>query len=283
MPSIYPVHCYNYQASAYGVAGQIDRPVSQTIPIQASSTLPPTGGHGTHSVPAYQLGRIVSFSAAHTEVGGSCDDLNKMHATYACSVIENLNIMDVVLADRVTSRLTIYYPSDVDDESVEPSFSIAGSQFDNLRIAGHQINLNLADNIFNDSTYSTFATHSERDRWLIGEGLNNPVGLDHNQAIVDDIARRYNAWRHRNQQYPNMAYWGSAASRLALPQGTGLQNFGGIVCVPRFGVVYLCTMRIERNTRQFNMIQVCMCSPGSGFVGTGGTGGSGGGTMPPRP
>jgi len=185
-----------HHASAFGVAGQIDRPEKQTIPTQAAIALAPTGGKGSHRVENYRVPGVLSFSAAYVEVGGSLDERNDAHTTYASSVIENLNICDVVTADRVVSRLTIYLPakpegtgnksekpakskrksksdSRIEEFNPEPSFSISGSHFKNLRVAGHQIDIKLAAGTFQKyDTYSKFANAADAGDWLVGTNID---------------------------------------------------------------------------------------------------------------
>jgi hypothetical protein len=303
-PESLPLYFHN--ATAFGVAGQIDRPLQQTIPTQASVALAPTGGHGTQRVEKYSASGILSFDAAYVEVGGSLDTVNNTYATYASSVVENLNIWDVIKADRLVSRFSVYYtsPSSVapqngnsktnkeeNDESKnggsqkqslnEPSFSISGSHFENLRIAGKLVNVQLAlDSVSGADKYSGFEKIA--DDWLFGQ--NVPDGLDpedHNYKVVNDIAKRLQKWK--SIENANKHFWGSAVEHSALQKalnGSGLKNFGGMVCVPRFGVVYLAELRVHRSHRHFNMLRVHMCSPGSGSITGGGTGG-GGGSMPP--
>src|SRR5260370_17620495 len=71
-------------------------------------------------------------------------------------------------ADRVVSRIYIYAPADPADKS-EPSFSITGSQFENLRIAGYKVDVQLATPEFH-----ALDTHSEAAKaedWLLASQL----------------------------------------------------------------------------------------------------------------
>jgi len=303
---------YFHQASAFGISGQIDRPTTQTIPTQASVSLGPSGGLGTHRVDNYNLPGIVSCSAAFVETGGSLDDANNAYTTYASSVIENLNIMNVVLADRVVSRLTIYHPVPPTSPAAaspappaaprppaappEASFSIAGSQFDNLRISGVKIDPQLDSAVFHDSTYNGFCgggpvgtTHPNRN-WLIGSNFNaaqlQPLQsqLGHNYDILTGVAHRFQQWEAGQQQPASgRSFWCSVANQLTLSQGMppGFMNFGGLISVPRFGVVCLAEMCIHRQHRHFTMLRVTMYSPAGGNIDGGGT--NGGGTQLPPP
>ena|SRR5215471_49459 len=277
-----------HHASAFGVGGQIDRPEKQTIPTQAAIALAPTGGKGSDRVENFKVPGVLSFSAAYVEVGGSLDDSHDTHTTYALSVVEDLNICDVVKADRVVSRLTIY--SGAKDAKSEPSFSLSGSHFENLRIAGHSLDVKLGD-LSQYDTYGSIDNNSEANRWQLGsnikdEDLNKEEvkrKLEHNLTIVSGVAKRFQQWQSKTFNPADRSFWCSAVERSNLEeliQKTDLMQFGGILCVPRFGVIYLAELRIHRSHRHFNMIRVQMCSPGEGGITGGGTGG-GGGSMPP--
>jgi len=63
---------------------------------------------------------------AYAEVGGSYDDCHGIHTTHAWSVLEGVNIADMLTADRVVSRMAVYYRA---DDSGEASYDITGSYF----------------------------------------------------------------------------------------------------------------------------------------------------------
>src|SRR5260370_42309528 len=92
---------YVYNASAYGLAGEFERPSRHSIPTQAATVLAAGGGRGFQRVENFQYDGTVSFKAAFAEVGGSFDECHHRHTSFACSVVEGLNILDVVPEDRV--------------------------------------------------------------------------------------------------------------------------------------------------------------------------------------
>jgi|SRR5215510_5430130 len=299
---------YFHHASAFGIAAQIDRPIQQTIPTQAAVSLAPSGGHGSHRVGKFEIPGVLSFSSAYVEVGGSFDEVHQTHTTFASSEIEDFNISGVVRADRIVLRLTVYYSATPKKDNStatpesgdppQPSFSISGSHFENLRIGGHAINVKLAGQDL--SKYDTYSKVDEGYRsngitdWLIGSGIQKQLAaygaekrqgmsvLEHNQAVLNDIATRFDKWKTTTNQ-ADRAFWCSAVRHADLQEFTknsDLLNFGGIICVPRFGVVSLGELRVHRSHRHFTMIRVQMRSPGSGNI-DGGSGSGGGTTIPP--
>lgn len=125
-----------YQASAYSVSAEFERPKKHSLAPQTSVVLASHGGHGSNRASAYNVDGLISFKNAYSEVGESFDDCHGIHTTHAWSVVEGLNVADILTADRIVSRMTVYHsPTD----GSEVSYDITGSYFENLRIAGNKV------------------------------------------------------------------------------------------------------------------------------------------------
>lgn len=289
---------YFYHAFAYGLAGEIERPVKQSIDTQASATLSSGGGRGSGRVQKFAAPPFVSFEAAYTEVGGSFDECHRRHTTFAHSVIEGLNIADVVKADKVVARLAIYSPTLDDKKSGhkkndnENSFDITGSHFENLRIAGHPLDVKLATHRFHDcQTYTALEDEYQKksaDDLLCGSKLSqqsNLRALEADYHALTGLADAADEWKTNSKKRTrgNETYWCSAANDLEKQFGkdSEIQGFGCFICIPKFGVVRLAEVMVHKNYRILNMVRVQMCSTGDGNIHGGGTGGNGGTPMPP--
>ncbi|HEY6273799.1 MAG TPA: hypothetical protein VIX19_17610 [Terriglobales bacterium] len=274
---------YLYHASAYGLAAEIDRPVKQSIHTQASTTLSTGGGRGTDRVDKFCVAPFVSFDAAYCEVGGSFDDCHDMHSTYAQAIIEGLNIFDVVTADRVVSRMVIYSPGAEGDEG-ESSYDITGSYFDNLRIAGRPVEVKLpATAVQKHDRYSSFekAFLGPQGHELLPWGDKSPEeleALEKEYHALTGMGKRAKAWKQKKQRNGG-AYRASVAGNLDL-KGSGLTGLGGIILVPKFGVVRLAELIVHKDYRRLTMFNVQMCSGTHGGASGGGTSGSGGTSGP---
>ena len=294
-----PIQCsrnhsqYFYHASAYGLAAEIDRPVKQSVHAQAASVLSSSGGRGSNRVEKFSLAPFLSFDAAYTEVGGSFDECHNIHTTYASSIVEGLNIADVVTADRVVSRIVIYSP-EVGNNDGEHSYDITGSHFDNLRVAGHLIDVKLAtQKLHQHDTYSKFeaAYCGGKAGDLLPWGnqddkqLNDLENSETHYHALCGIGQRAKAWKKkRNPGANGGTYWCSAAGHLDLKdhvKDSELKNFGGIILIPKFGVVRLAELLVHRDFRRLTMFRVDLCSGSSGGGSGGDTSGSGG--SPPHP
>jgi hypothetical protein len=294
MPKECPHHHsqYFYHASAYGLAGEIERPVRQSIPTQSTCTLASGGGRGSHRVEKFCQSPFICFDTAYTEVGGSFDECHNKHTTYACSVVEGLNIAGMVTADRVVSRMAVYSPEHGDDTG-EHTYDITGSHFVNLRVAGHLIDIKLATHTLHaHDTYSKFEEAFQGDAVndLLPWGNQSEKQLTELEKLEEDyhalagIGKRAKVWKNSRKRTKGGSYWCSAAGHLNLADHideTELRGFGGIIVIPKFGVVRLAQMLVHQDYRRLTMFHVQMCSSSAGNSDGGGT--SGGGSRPPMP
>ncbi len=281
---------YLYQASAYGFAGQIERPFHHIIPTQASTVLGTNGGRGQNRIDKFQLEGIISFESAFVEVGGSFDECHNRHTSFASATIEKLNILDMVTADRIVSRMAVYSPEEGDDKG-EISFDITGSHFENLKIAGHKIEVKLATHVFHDHDTHSKAAQAHRagklDDWLVGSELGKLSASDleelegtyHALGGMSEVVR---AWKLKGEKRAVEHLWFSPLNHMKIEDHAGpnteLRGFGSIICVPKFGVVRLAELEVHKHCRSLTMLRVDMCSTGTGTTTTGGS--TGGGTRP---
>lgn len=281
---------YSMHACAYGFAGQMERPIKHLIPTQAATVLGEHGGFGHSRVDKFRVEGIVSFDSAVAEVGGGYDECHHRHTSFASAVIENLNIHDVVTADRVVSRIAIYSPT-VDDERGELSFTISGSHFDNLRIAGHKFDVKLATNVFQEHDTHSKISNAHRanklDPWLLGSKLARL-----SERELEEVENTYHAlggmtevlkgWKVKGDKRRDDLIVFSPLNHIKVEDHAGanteLLGFGSIICVPKFGVVRLAELTVQRHYRNLLMLRVDMCSAGTG--GGSGPGTGGGGTKP---
>lgn len=282
---------YLYHASAYGLAVELERPARHSVPTQGATILAASGGRGSHRVQNFKLDGLISFKEAYVEVGGSYDEDHKMHTSYALSVVEGVNIADALTADRIVSRMFVYSP---DDHKQESSFDITGSHFDNLRIAGHKLDVKLATHVFHEhDTYSKVAKAHQAatsDPWLLGSKLEK-CGNEELDDLEDEY-RALNGMRplveecrsKKKRPADRGSYWFSPANDLDLKKQIGaseLQGYGSIICIPKFGVIRLAELVVHHHIRNLTMFRVQMCSSGDGTAD--GSGATAGGSRPSGP
>jgi hypothetical protein len=178
---------FHYHASAHALSGELTRPAQRLIEVQAAMSLPSTGGAGSSSVENFRVDEVVSFRRGYSQVSGSAKrETNKItHTTHATAAVEGLNILDVVTADRIVARLSSSFeePSPKPPKPTEGKVLLVGSKFENLRIAGYPVDVELDHELF-----LQLGTFSEvRDKWKVkGSKLREMSGETHKAFGLDD-------------------------------------------------------------------------------------------------
>lgn len=262
---------HEYDAQAFALEGDVQLPLRAEIKPQAFASLPTSGGYLSERAQDYRLEGVVSFRAAYTQVSGN-RDLKPGHGyvTLATSVLEDFNILDVVTADRVVAQVSTEHPLDGD----VPAVTFLGTRFDNLRIAGHPVRLDLDHDFFGakpDNNQPWSGKKDFRDR------IDSQCETIRRQAnLPAEIAERYN--RLPSNPGPQESIECSLVQRAegSFPGRT----FGHVIDIPHFGKVYLATVRLvetpdpDRGTLTkflLTMIEAKMGCIGQGKVSGGNT------------
>lgn len=229
---------HRYHANAHILAGHLQLPLQQPIQPQEMATLPEDGGYlSQHSV-RYNVEGVISFRKAYTQVAGH-RDVKPGHGwtTVATSVIERLNILEVVTADRVVAQVSTEHPL----EGYVPIVTFLGTRFDNLRIAGHPVKLELnpfllGDKPANDGSYGSDPGFQQRVAAQY-QKIKSQTG------IPGEISERYN--RLPSSLGPEEPIECSLVTHVegSFPG----RCFGHVIDIPHFGKLYLATLRVEHS------------------------------------
>jgi hypothetical protein len=269
---------YVYSAAAYGFAAELERPAKHSIPTQAGAVLSAAGGRGNARVRDFKFDGIISVADAYCEVGGHYDEDHRLFATYAFSVLEGINVADVFSADRIVSRITIY----VDDtQKTEPKFDITGSHFENVKIAGHKVEVKLATDAFHKlQRYADVGTGT--DKWRAGSKLGeltdqNLKDLAGDYHGLPEMAAVIKASTATGGAQNGRSYLLSPANHLQFKDlSAEILCYGNRIFIPKFGYIRLAELVVNRHCRTLTMFNVQMCSGSLGGANGGGTMGSGG-------
>lgn len=278
---------YIYHCSAYAIAGEFYRPVQRSLPVQGGTVLAVTGGYSSQHIGRYCLDDLVSFENAYVEVGGSYDQSHDTQTSYFCSVIEGLNVMDMLTADRVVARMMVYSPKG--DHGGEHTFDITGSYFDNVKIAGRRIDAKLDTGAFHrlnsfSKFYDAYARGQADDLLVFSNfnSLQDPqlADLEGQYHPLCGLSSLVNARKTDTTRKPQDYYLCSALNHLdfkrQVEKDSELQGYGAVICIPKFGVIRLGEILIYKYFRSLTMFTVQMGSTASSTV-TGGQGSTGGG------
>jgi hypothetical protein len=230
---------YSYNAHGHALSGQIERPFDQLIEVQAGTSLATTGGYGSS--------RAENFGAAYTQVSGSYNKESGSYTTLVSSTVEDLNILDVVRADRVVARLSSEHPPDQE----EPRIRVLGSHFENLRIAGCPVDVELHNELFLKlDTFEAFRKEFESNAEF-RKMAEDPFQTGQPQKLPE---------RH-----------GVMVCSLLKDVKTlcpGVKRQGHTIFVPCFGKIFLAEVRAQQCKRTLTMIRFALnCSVcGTGLI-----------------
>jgi hypothetical protein len=235
-----------YHAEAWALDGQLHRPLHQTIPPQAYVFVPSEGGYRSARAQDYRVEGVLSFRSAYTQVAGTQSQKpNYGHATLATAVLENFNVLDVVTAERIVAQIG----TDYKDGSLIPSVTFLGTRFENLRIAGHPVHLELDLDFLGDGGHNA--------RWTQNAGVLDRIrqqrgGIESQSDLPPEIFASYN-------QLPSDAdKMGSIGCSLVNDTKGPLPGrcLGHVIDIPHFGRIYLAVLRIRESVPDEKMPQL---------------------------
>ena len=259
---------HQYHAEAVALSGHLKLPLLQEIKPQTSVKLHEQGGYISQHSGSFRLEGILSYKAAYTQVAGNRDP-KRGHgwSTLTTSVVEGINVLEVVTADRVVTQVSSDHPL----VGYVPSISFLGTRFENLRIAGHPVDLELALDVLGPKPDSDFPYTSDA-KFLkrVSEQLARISGC---KSLPPEMLKRYNPGSRAEIDEIECSIVKTAKG--AFPG----QPFGHVIDVPNFGRIYLGVLRIrqsdfvkgvpKKTLIDFTMIELEMGCIGGGRAGVG--------------
>src|SRR4051794_11189535 len=169
---------FAFNASAVAFGARFEQPDNSIIPSQASVALAPTGGEGYQTVKDFNYKGLITFDEASVYVSGSTH--GTVRNTLASVTIKNLNVLNLLHVDLLSSRITSRHEAGKDEGEI----TFHGSSADNLRIGGKDVKVN-----FNHDFYSRYATHAALKNALAKPGQSNVPGME---QLLEEDARKCN-------------------------------------------------------------------------------------------
>jgi hypothetical protein len=241
---------FHYHACAHAFSGQFTRPFHDLIEVQAASALPITGGHGHSRVENFQFREFISFKKGYTHVSGAHQADDNSNNTLVTATLEGLNVLDILTADRIVSRQYSKHPH----RAPEGNVTMVGSKFENLKIAGYPVHVEIDCELFEE--IPTFKKAQE--------------AFAKNEKFRKIAQDPFNTGQTLPEQGPNGAFLCSLVKEMDT-SCPGVKRSGHCFYVPGFGRVYLGEVLIRHAERTLTMIRLDLGSSVSG-------GGSGGQT-----
>jgi hypothetical protein len=221
---------HNYYAEANVLTADLEQPLKDKIRPQAFVKLPRDGQYQFSQADPFRFEGILSYKSGYTQVAGHPSSKIAGFTTLATSVLEGLNVLDVVTADRVVAQISTVHPAYGTGQV--PSVTFLGTRFDNLRIAGHKVEV-------------------ERSLDILGPKPVDDESYFDNRDVRDRISRQYDRIAAANdlpdwaaEQYPKgrSALNGSGkleCSLISSVAGAPGISFGHVIDLPHFGKIFL--------------------------------------------
>ena len=177
------IHTYHGEADLLEM--EMKEPFHEKVRPQAKVELYGGGEHShyhfKHSGP-FRLEGIASYQSGYTQVAGARSlNRERRFSTLVTSAVEGLNILDVLTADRVVAQISTAHPID----GAVPEVSFLGTRFENLRIAGHKVEI--------DSNLDILGPRPVQDESYFD-----------NQTVLDRMAQQYEKLS-RDENLPDWA------------------------------------------------------------------------------
>lgn len=269
-----------YNAHGIAVTGEITRPVSRLIETTVSAALPVTGGAtsagaGKTVFSHPQLGNILSFNSASVQLAGSFNESDCTHNTLVTVTIEGLNVLDTVTANRLVLKLSARHDQQEEEGHIIP----LGSSFEDLRIAGHPVEVELDHELFSEcATYLGFRARYIEDAVFRKRVRKQFLWGDYDPGTPEFLKDRFK-WHTMEDTPPESK--GLVPCTLVKSvkhdQPNVLQTYGNVILVPQFGKIFLGEVILKKGTRQLTMLRVELGSPVGGSLVICGGGGNGNG------
>jgi hypothetical protein len=178
-------HYYNAEAKL--LSGHLRLPLVEEIKPQAYAHLREEGGYLSQHAENYRLESVISFRSGYTQVAGNRSTKpNQGWTTLTTTAIEGLNVLDVVTADRIVGQMITEHPL----EGYVPTVNFLGTRFENLRIAGHPVELEFEGSALgakpaNDAAYT-------EDPGLVSRVSGMLNRIREHQDLPGALRERYN-------------------------------------------------------------------------------------------
>jgi len=240
---------YIFNGHGHALSGHVTHPFDHQIEVQAGMSLPTTGGIGHARVENFRFREYVSFSAAYTYVAGSRRG-EYTYTTLVTAVVEKLNILDMVTADRVVARLASHHSLDPKLGQEEPQITLLGSKIENLRIGCCPVQLEFEEDVL--VSLNTFEALKKR--------------FDDDEGFRKMAADPFVTTPPKIPVDPRGVFLCSLVKRMEI-NCPGVKTAGHAFDVPELGRIYIGEVLAQYRKRTVTMLRVELgCPVAGGFV-----------------
>lgn len=250
---------HQYHAEAHVLSGELKRPIEQKIEQHAPVSLKSLrGGHLTRFTEDVSIEGLISFKTGQTRVSGSRSLKHHGWVTLSTSIMEGLNVFEVITADRVVCQVsTEHLPGRKPGQAPDhvPRVTFVGSQFKNLRVGGLPVKLTLDLGICgekpeHDNPYVTDQTFLRTVQEQVKKIIKSPdlpkAFKDKYDGRLAQIESLGNGNGARKGSDPCAVKCSLVKSIHIddIDQIPGLKTVGNILIIPEFGIVELAEVEV---------------------------------------
>jgi hypothetical protein len=238
---------HDYHAEAHVLTGHLQRPIEQKIESQAPVELSDRrGGHLTRYAEDVSVEGLISFTKGRTRVSGARSLKNNGWVTLSTSILEGLNVFEVITADRIVSQVSTdhaYLNGHV------PHVTFLGTQFTNFQVGGFKptltLNLGICGDIpaegksyLQDETFLK-AVKAQTEAIAYAKGLPEDLKKQYDDKVtyIGTLIDTCNA----DDKVCHEPITCSLVQSISFGEGPipipGLQIFGHVLVIPEFGSV----------------------------------------------
>ena len=274
---------HEYHADAHVLSGHLQRPVDQKIEQHAPVSLKGRrSGHFTRMTEGVSIEGLITFAKGHTRVSGS-QSLKPGHGsvTLSTSIIEGLNVFEIITADRMVSQVSTEHPT---DNGHFPHVTFLGTQFHNLQVSGIPLKLTLnygicgkkpaGDRSYLDDLDFLTTVWEQTKKIASATGLPKDVKDQYDERL-DCVQKLIDNGGSKETGEPTVicSLVTEIDKRIAevIP---GVQVFGHVLAIPDFGTVSLGEVTVgekmyDPKERPSNYFELTVIKMKLGCVGTG--------------
>jgi hypothetical protein len=280
---------YLYNAHAVALGGTVERPVQQNIGAVASCALPVSGGTSSVSEGKFDNG-LVAFDSAQCHITGSEESRRgkTIYVTGISAAVYGLNIRNMVMADQVALRIACEHePPDGPEPWGEPRIITTGSHFDNLKIAGCKVMVDMDHEIFHDyPTHADFQSawkgnndskgkkgnkDNEEKKRIIKRLMGSTLDPPPTKTDPDHLREAYRIFDQQRKaaelaQTVLFSCVEDVRATHGARVGAELDNWKSVIRIPQFGTIYLGEVIVCPGHRRIHMLRLQLGSPDGGGV-----------------
>jgi hypothetical protein len=264
---------FHYHAASNALGGVLTHPYETVITSDANSALANAGGYnGSKTVP-YHLDHVLHCDAAYTHVTGG--EEGDYWATVTTAVVEGINLMEVVTADKIVAQISSKHPK----KGRHAIVSFVGAQFINLRINGQPI-----EPVLELHPLPGLAIPGRKGSGMNGKSSSSaiPQVSSYHHPDVRKLAaaqsRKVTGHKYAPDWIKNRYGWLESVNDIhdrghllctlvkEIKGGDPDLTFGQVIHVPGFGNVFLAEVSCDANSHHLTMLRAEMGCASSGTV-----------------